>query len=393
MRKSSWRRIVAGCIIGILCVGVIGTASHADELGEAEQEKRKLEERRDEVQEELAGLEFEKSNVMESIEKMDKKMEKVEERLQKINTNLETATEELATVSDELEAAEEQEISQYETMKKRIKYMYENGSDGYLELVFSGNSIGDVLNRMEYVNKITAYDNQMLDNYKKTRLFVLEKKNQVSEKKNRYEVLQEEIELEQDTLKKIIKKKQDEINKYDASISATAEEIKAFEEEIQKKEAEIEALLLEQAKNSNLDMAFPGEEISGSGFRWPLTVNGTITSRFGKRKAPTAGASTYHKGLDIAAPLGVSILAAKGGTVVTSTYSSSAGNYIMINHGDGLNTVYMHASKRVVKVGDTVSQGQKIAEVGSTGYSTGPHLHFGVIVKGNYVNPEPYLSH
>lgn len=375
----------------MLSIGIIGTASHADELGEAEEEKRKLEERRDEVQEELAGLELEKSNVMESIEKMDKKMDKVNEKLQEINGNIEEVTEELELVSAELEVAEEQEASQYETMKKRIKYMYENGSNGYLDLIFSGSSIGDVLNRMEYVNKITKYDNQMLESYKETKLEVLEKKNEVSEKKNQFEVLQEEIELEQDTLKKIIKKKEDEINKFDDSISSTTEEMKAFEKEIQKKEAEIEALLLEQAKNSDFDMAFPSE-ISGSGFCYPLSVKGTITSRFGKRKAPTAGASTYHKGLDIAAPMGVSILAAKGGTVVTSTYSSSAGNYIMINHGEGLNTVYMHASKRVVKVGDTVTQGQKIAEVGSTGYSTGPHLHFGVIVKGNYVDPEPYLS-
>lgn len=391
MKKNIYRRIAAGCLIGILSVGIIGTASHADELGEAEEERKRLEERRDEVQEELASLELEKNNVMESIEKMDKKMNKVDEKLQEIKENLEIVTEELEVVTGELEVAEEQEVSQYETMKKRIKYMYENGSNGYLDLIFSGSSISDVLNRMEYVNKITAYDNQMLEGYKETRLSVLKKKNEVSEKKNQFEVLQEEVELEQDTLKKIIKKKEDEIKKYNDSISTTSEEVKNFEEEIQKKEAEIEALLIEQAKKSDNNTAIP-VGISGSGFCWPLAVKGTITSHFGKRKAPTAGASTYHKGLDIAAPMGVSILAAKGGTVVTSTYSSSAGNYIMINHGDGLNTVYMHASKRVVKVGDTVSQGQKIAEVGSTGYSTGPHLHFGVIVKGNYVNPEPYLT-
>ena len=392
MKKNRWRRIVTGCLIGMLGVGLIGTASHADELGEAEKEKRKLEDRRDEVQEELANLELEKTNVMESIEKMDKKMDKVDEKLKEVNRNLEVVTEELELVSAELVTAEEQEVSQYETMKKRIKYMYENSSNGYLDLIFSGNSISDVLNRMEYVNKITAYDNKMLESYKATRLEVLEKKNAVSEKKIQYETLQEEVELEQDTLKKIIKKKEDEINKFNESISATSEEIKAFEEEIRKKEAEIEALLLEQARNSDLDMAIPSE-ISGSGFCWPLSIKGRISSPFGKRKAPTAGASTYHKGLDIAAPMGTSILAAKGGTVVTSTYSPSAGNYIMINHGNGLNTVYMHASKRIAKVGDTVVQGQKIAEVGSTGYSTGPHLHFGVIVKGNYVDPVPYLSH
>ena len=95
--------------------------------------------------------------------------------------------------------------------------------------------------------------------------------------------------------------------------------------------------------------------------------------------------------MDIAAPNGTSILAAKEGKVVTSTYSTSAGNYVMINHGDGLYTVYMHASKLCVSVGDQVTQGQKVAEVGSTGFSTGPHLHFSVIINGTYVNPELYL--
>ena len=122
-----------------------------------------------------------------------------------------------------------------------------------------------------------------------------------------------------------------------------------------------------------------------------MAVKGRISSRFGKRKAPTAGASTYHKGVDIAAAQGTPIYAAKSGTVTISTYSSSAGNYVMINHGNGLYTAYMHASKLYVKVGDKVSQGQTIAAVGSTGYSTGPHLHFSVIINGNYVDPLKYL--
>lgn len=391
MKKINLRRLAMGCMVGVLGMGLLGTASHADKLGDAEAEKRKLEERRTEVEEELANLELEKSNVLESIEKMDKKMDKVDKKLKEINENLETVTEELEIVTEELGVAEAQEASQYETMKKRIKYMYENGSNGYLELIFSGKSIGDVLNRMEYVNKITAYDNKMLKDYKETKLLVLQKKNDVSEKKSQYETLQEEATLEQETLEKIIKKKQDEIEKFDDDINKTSEEVKSFEEEIQKKEAEIEKLLVEQAKKTGLDMASAGE-VSGAGFSWPLAIKGRISSHFGKRKAPTAGASTYHKGLDIAAPTGVSILAAKDGVVITSAYSSSAGNYVMINHGNGLNTVYMHASKRNVKVGDKVTQGQKIAEVGSTGYSTGSHLHFGVILNGTYVNPEPLLK-
>ena len=127
-------------------------------------------------------------------------------------------------------------------------------------------------------------------------------------------------------------------------------------------------------------------------FIWPCPSSSRITSQFGGRSSPTEGASTNHKGVDIGASSGSDILAAASGTVTISTYSYSAGNYIMINHGGGVSTVYMHCSKLLVSVGETVKKGQVIAKVGSTGYSTGPHLHFGVRVNGAYVNPSQYVS-
>ena len=148
-------------------------------------------------------------------------------------------------------------------------------------------------------------------------------------------------------------------------------------------------MLLEQAMEADGGMEITVVE---GGLRWPLGVSGTITSNFGPRKAPTAGASTYHKGIDIAAPVGTTIYAAADGVVTTATYSSSAGNYVMINHGNGLYTAYMHASRLDVKVGDQVSQGDAIAAVGSTGVSTGAHLHFSVITGGKYVNPLNYVK-
>lgn len=125
---------------------------------------------------------------------------------------------------------------------------------------------------------------------------------------------------------------------------------------------------------------------------WPCPASKRVTSEFGAREAPVAGASTSHKGMDIGAPTGTDIIAAASGEVVISTYSYSAGNYIMISHGNGLSTVYMHCSALLVSVGDQVKQGDVIGKVGSTGYSTGPHLHFGVRVNGAYVNPRGYVN-
>ena len=117
-----------------------------------------------------------------------------------------------------------------------------------------------------------------------------------------------------------------------------------------------------------------------------------MLSGYGKRKSPTAGASSNHKGIDISASTGSSIVAAAGGTVSIATYSYSAGNYVVVNHGNGLSTVYMHCSQLLVSAGDTVKAGQTIAKVGSTGYSTGSHLHFAVRKNGSYVNPSSYVS-
>ena len=124
---------------------------------------------------------------------------------------------------------------------------------------------------------------------------------------------------------------------------------------------------------------------------WPATQGSRISSYFGPRSSPTAGASSNHKGIDIPCPTGSDNVASAAGTVVVSQYSSSAGYYIMIDHGNGVSTVYMHNSQLVVSVGQSVEQGQVIAKAGSTGYSTGSHCHFGVMINGSYVNPLDYL--
>ena len=144
--------------------------------------------------------------------------------------------------------------------------------------------------------------------------------------------------------------------------------------------------------DTTTDQTPSSNAVSTSGFIWPLATAGRISCGFGPRTAPTAGASTYHKGIDIATPTGTIVRAAKAGTVVTATYSASAGNFVAIYHGDGVYTYYMHNSSLRVSVGEKVTRGQTIALSGSTGISTGPHLHFAVYANGSYVNPLNYVS-
>ena len=177
-------------------------------------------------------------------------------------------------------------------------------------------------------------------------------------------------------------------NRTGRQLQAMARNLKEQEKLLEKIENQIAA---EAAKKAQ-ELEASGGVVSASGFMWPCPSSHRITSYFGPRSQPTAGASTNHKGIDIGAASGSTIVASADGVVTTATYSSSAGNYIVISHGGGISTVYMHCSSLYVSVGTKVSQGQSIAAVGSTGYSTGPHLHFGVIKNGTYVNPLDYVS-
>ena len=185
--------------------------------------------------------------------------------------------------------------------------------------------------------------------------------------------------------------KNEELNSFTTEINNAQKEVNAYTSSLKAQEdliKEIEDAIRKEEEQERVD-ANAGD--IGVTFIWPIPDSTRITSQFGPRKAPVAGASNYHKGVDVGAPRGTPIYAAACGTVVISTYHYSAGNYVMINHGGGVYTVYMHASKLLVDVGDKVKQGEKIALVGTTGYSTGNHLHFGVRINGTYYDPLDYV--
>lgn len=179
---------------------------------------------------------------------------------------------------------------------------------------------------------------------------------------------------------------QGQISEYERDIRAQEERVKQLEAEIRRKEEEARKAAEAAGKS------YKTVNLGDIRFTWPCPSSTRITSGFGARSSPTAGASSDHKGMDIGASTGSGIVAAAAGTVVIATYSYSAGNYVMINHGGGVYTVYMHCSQLLVKEGQQVNSGQTIAKVGSTGYSTGPHLHFGIRAGGEYVDPARYVS-
>ena len=340
------------------------------------------------VQKDINSLKSEKNKIQSYINQLDKKMNTLAKEIASFEEQIDGKINDIEETKEELEQAKIACDKQYESMKMRIQFIYENPSQSLFEMILSSNNVADLINRADYVASMSSYDRSMMDK-------MIETKEEIALKEVTLEAELEELELMQAELEKQKKSVNANINAKKGELSAKNNELgnaNADQAEYKKQLEEQERLLNEIeeqiARTANPD-AYKG---SITGFIWPCPSYTRISSYFGPRPQPTAGASTNHKGVDLAAPYGAAILASAAGVVTTSTYSKSAGNYIVVAHGNGMSTVYMHCSALLVSVGETVEQGEKIAKVGSTGYSTGNHLHFGVIKNGSYVNPLNYIS-
>ena len=365
------------------------------EIKQATEEKEQLEKEQQDLSRILKNLRKEKKTISGFIEALDSEMVRVQDEMDTLSLQIADSSERLSILETELALEEEREKSQYEIMKRRIKYMYEKGNSSYFTILFQSGSFTDFFNRAEYMKQITSYDSHMLANYMEVRQQTEETRGMVKAELSNQESMMQEKEIQQDEIEQMLQEKTRQMDKYKKLLKKTRNSQEEKENELQKQEDEIEALFAKQREKEGtgaITIPASGKLKGKYNLRWPLMVAGRISSEFGYRNSPTAGASTYHRGVDIAVPTGSYILAAQDGTVQLATYQSAAGNYVCISHGDGLYTYYMHCSKLLVSAGEKVKQGQVIAYSGSTGVSTGPHLHFGVNVGGEYIDPLTVVS-
>lgn len=399
MRKR--RRILAAWFAAafVLCLAFQAWAA-VDSLDEAKKKKTSLEEEKKKTEAVLKNLESLKNDAAAYVKTLDANLESLNDELSRLDTEIAEKEGEISNTQEELSEAKQVEKKQYESMKLRIKYMYEKGDSSYVDLLMQAKSLSELLNKAEYIGKISAYDRQMLNEYAAVKEEIAEKEKSLEAERAALLSLQEETEARQASVEQLLSAKQAELKKYESQINAAEGQLSEYEKDIKAQEDSIKAIEAEikrkeeeaKKKAEASGQTYKTKNLGDISFTWPCPSSSRITSNFGSRSSPTEGASSDHKGIDIGASTGSNIVAAADGEVVVSTYSYSAGNYVMINHGGGVYTVYMHASKLLVSVGDSVKKGQTIAKVGSTGYSTGPHLHFGIRVNGTYVNPRQYVS-
>ncbi|MBQ6833327.1 MAG: peptidoglycan DD-metalloendopeptidase family protein [Lachnospiraceae bacterium] len=393
---------IATILLSCLCCLLLVFPAMATKSGleDAKKKKSALQEEMKRAEATVRNLENLKGDAVAYVKKLDASLEAITEELAQLDTDISAKEEQIAVTRQELQAAEETEAGQYEAMKLRIKYMYEKGDSSYVDLLMESRSLSELLNKAEYIGKISEYDRVKLDEYVATKEQIAETERILEQEHVELMDLQEQTEAKHASVEELLAAKQAELKKVEAQLAAAEDTVSEYQEDLKKQENAIKAIEAElkrkeeeaKKKAEASGKTYQTKNIGDISFTWPCPASSRITSRFGARSSPTEGASSNHKGIDIGAPTGTNIVAAASGTVVVSTYSYSAGNYIMINHGGGVYTVYMHASKLLASVGDSVKKGEVIAKVGSTGYSTGPHLHFGIRVNGTYVNPSQYVS-
>ena len=378
------KKILGALLAFTLCFSMVIPAQ-ADDISDAKKKQQELEQQKN-------TAEAEKSELSSELDSIVSKMEKTQSDLTAKETEINDAETELVT-------AKANEDDQYQTMKLRIKYMYENGSNEFLEILMEANSIADLLNKAEYINKISQCDRELLVEYEYTRKDVENRENALKKEYAELESLQDELAGEQANVEKLLADKNIQINNLTSEISSNADKLKQLIAEAEAAEArrkEAEATAAAQAAQaaaaaSSGTSSSGNASATGTGSLTHPVPGAAITSGFGGRVAPTAGATTGHDGIDYGAGYGAAVYAADSGTVITAQYNSARGNYIVINHGNGMQTWYQHLSSMNVIVGQTVARGQVIGNVGTTGISTGPHLHFEVHVNGVPVNPLNYL--
>ena len=390
--------LTAGCIFTKDNLRVSATSPKIDTSDLEDKKQDTLDKIKDiksdisDVKKKISDLKNRKSNLETYISKLDTEANDLAKQIDRLNGDIAAKKEEITAAEGELEEAVETAAQQYEDMKKRIQYLYENGNPSYLELFLTSESMADFLNKSSYAEQMTAYDRNMLEEYIAQKQAVEEKKKELESEKEELDAMAGAASEQKKTVDALIKTKTAQIQSYQDQIDSENSNAEEYKADLAKQQKLLDQIEQQIAAAAAANAQASDGDGGASGFVWPCPSSRRITSGFGNRAQPTAGASTNHKGIDIGASYGASIVAAASGRVTTAAYSSSAGNYIVISHGNSLSTVYMHCSALYVSAGQTVSAGQAIAAVGSTGYSTGNHLHFGVIKNGSYVNPTAYVG-
>ena len=397
---------MAFLLLTSLLLSVIGSmgalaSGHEAELDAIEQQKEELQAQREEMQAGIDELLAQRDTVLEKKALLDEQNQYAVEEMELIDEQIEVYTGLIEDKAEELAEAQEAETSQYELYCRRVRAMEENGSYTYLDILFNCTSLGELLGAMDDISEIMDADRRLYEKYTAAREETERVKAEYEDTLTDLGDKQDELEAEKARLEAEIEEATDLINDLEADIEAAQAEYAANEAAEQALNAQMDAIAAQiaaeeeaarqEAAQNGTDYTGPGSTATGS-YTWPCPSCTYITSGYGNRIHPIFGTERWHSGIDIGAAAGATVIAADSGTVSVATYSSSYGNYVMIYHSNGTYTLYAHMSSIAVTAGQSVTKGDTIGYVGSTGWSTGPHLHFEIRNSGGTIDPTQFFS-
>lgn len=341
-----------------------------------------------EIKNTIANLGDEIDEILLEKEEYDKLIEVMEGKIAMSEAYSEEIAAEITRLSGEIEVKEAECQELYEEIKQRMRISYENSDMSYIAMFFGAESLTDFLMAIDNAASILEYDSRMLQQYNDKKAELEATIAEHTETQNALDALLVQLDADKSELEKNVEACDTLISDKMAELDKEEEILEAIEADKEKKAEELDAYIEELEKKQGVTQVVADGE-----FIWPLPVTSTrVTSKFGWRSDPFTGEQSYHSGIDIADKKGTPIYASNNGTVIIATTDSSYGKYILIDHGGGIYTCYAHCSKLLVSVGDYVNKGDQIAEMGSTGRSTGNHLHFEVREGKNRVSPFNYVT-
>lgn len=360
----------------------------ADNVSTLKEKLERAESEKKEAQNKLNSIKSDKSDVEAQKASIDRQLADVENQVYALSRDIAETEERISAKQAELDTAE-QELTEYsDTYKERLRIMYENNDTSYLSVIFGAKDFSDLLYRIELVNQVVEYDKGIIKTLDDARQKIEDAKTEIEEEKEVL-VLNQQIQKEKAAeLESVRAAKQTILNNLQADEEKYKEILDAADREEESLRREIQSLTSQSSSNSGTSAAV----YSGGALSWPAPSTTYVTSPYGWRFHPIQKRNKLHTGIDIGAGYGASVIAAEGGTVLRAGWNGGYGQYIVIDHGNGLSTLYAHNSTLLVSAGQVVTRGQKIALVGSTGNSTGPHLHFEVLLYGQTQDPMSYFG-
>lgn len=357
----------------------------AKSVSELQKEMNERKKEAEEASKKIKAKEKEKDAQVEKRIELDIKIGALEADIEDTESVIAEKDAEIAEKNARITELQTQIDNNRERLQERMRITYEYGGVSYIEILLQADGFSDLLTKISLLKEIVTHDQKVINEYITTQTEVEEAKKIVEKERDEVVSAKNILEGKRSELKKLQSEKQ-------AIIDSLNADIKALEKEEKEAEAEYSAIQA-QIKKAQSSNSSSGKTVNkGTGqFVWPSAASTRVTSYFGRRNKPNAAATSNHRGIDIGAPSGTNVLAADSGTVIVAGFGRSYGNYVVIDHGNGYTTLYAHNSRLCVSVGDSVSRGQVIAKCGSTGNSTGPHIHFEISKNGSLVNPMSFF--